>query len=64
MKYAGLKLNVKPIPSLPKLAYLAAYGAVFRKLKERLGFDRVRSLYGAAPISPDVLKFLMRSGFR
>jgi long-chain acyl-CoA synthetase len=63
MKYAGLKLNFKPIPLYLKLAYLAAYGAVFRKLKERLGFDRVRVAYsGAAPISPDVLKFFNAIG--
>ncbi|MDO9123434.1 MAG: long-chain fatty acid--CoA ligase [Deltaproteobacteria bacterium] len=63
MKYAGLKLNFKPIPLYLKTAYLAAYVAVFRKLKERLGFDRVRIAYsGAAPISPDVLKFFNAIG--
>jgi long-chain acyl-CoA synthetase len=63
MKYANLKLNFKPIPSYLKVAYLAAYAAVFRKLKERLGFDRVRIAYsGAAPISPDVLKFFNAIG--
>jgi long-chain acyl-CoA synthetase len=63
MKYAGLKLNFKPIPPYLKLAYLAAYAAVFRKLKERLGFDRVRIAYsGAAPISPEVLKFFNAIG--
>jgi long-chain acyl-CoA synthetase len=63
MKYADLKLNFKPIPPYLKLAYLAAYVAVFRKLKERLGFDRVRVAYsGAAPISPDVLKFFNAIG--
>ncbi|MBS3906390.1 MAG: long-chain fatty acid--CoA ligase [Syntrophaceae bacterium] len=63
MKYAGLKLNFKPIPLYLKAAYLAAYAAVFRKLKERLGFDRVRVAYsGAAPISPDVLKFFNAIG--
>ena len=63
MKYADLKLNFKPIPPYLKVAYLAAYVAVFRKLKERLGFDRVRVAYsGAAPISPDVLKFFNAIG--
>jgi long-chain acyl-CoA synthetase len=63
MKYADLKLTFKPIPAYLKLAYLAAYGAVFRKLKERLGFDRVRVAYsGAAPISPNVLKFFNALG--
>ena len=56
-------MNFKPIPLYLKLAYLGAYGAVFRKLKERLGFDRVRVAYsGAAPISPDVLKFFNAIG--
>lgn len=63
MKYANLKLNFKPIPPYLKAAYLAAYVAVFRKLKERLGFDRVRVAYsGAAPISPEVLKFFNAIG--
>lgn len=63
MKYADLKLNFKPIPPYLKVAYLAAYVTVFRKLKERLGFDRVRIAYsGAAPISPDVLKFFNAIG--
>jgi len=58
MKCAGLKLNCKPIPPYLKLGYGLAYLAVFRKLKERLGLDRVRVAYsGAAPISPDVLRF-------
>jgi long-chain acyl-CoA synthetase len=63
MKYADLKLNFKPIPLYLKAAYLGAYWAVFRKLKERLGFDRVRIAYsGAAPISPEVLKFFNAIG--
>ena len=63
MKHAGLKLGGKPVPPHIKLAYGAAYLAVFRKLKERLGFDRVRVAYsGAAPISPDVLKFFNAIG--
>jgi len=63
MKYANLKLNFKPVPPYLKAAYLIAYAAVFRKLKERLGFDRVRVAYsGAAPISPEVLKFFNAIG--
>jgi long-chain acyl-CoA synthetase len=63
MKYADLKLDFKPIPPYLKLAYLAAYLAVFRKLKERLGFNRVKlAISGAAPISPDVLKFFHAIG--
>ncbi len=63
MKRAGLRLSNKPVPLPLKVAYGAAYLAVFRKLKERLGFDRVRVAFsGAAPISPDVLKFFQAIG--
>jgi long-chain acyl-CoA synthetase len=51
-------------PSLPlTLAYRLAYFAVFRKLKERLGFDRVRlGFSGAAPISHNILKYFQSIG--
>jgi long-chain acyl-CoA synthetase len=63
MKHAELKLSYNPIPWILKVAYGMAYLAVFRKLKERLGFDRVRIAYsGAAPISPDVLRFFHAIG--
>ena len=40
------------------LAFALAHAAVFNKLKERLGLERVRlAVSGAAPISPDVLRF-------
>jgi long-chain acyl-CoA synthetase len=52
----------RPSPAL-RLAYGAAYLAVFRKLKERLGFDRVRlGFSGAAPISHNVLKYFQSIG--
>jgi long-subunit acyl-CoA synthetase (AMP-forming) len=36
---------------------------VFRKLNERLGFERIRVAYsGAAPIAPDVLAFFQAIG--
>jgi long-chain acyl-CoA synthetase len=45
------------------LAYHVAYFVVFRKLKERLGFDRVRlGVSGAAPISHEILKFFQSIG--
>jgi long-chain acyl-CoA synthetase len=48
---------------LMRLAYGAAYFAVFRKLKERLGFDRVRlGFSGAAPISHNILKYFQGIG--
>jgi len=60
---ATLKMNFKPVPSYLEAIYHLAYFAVFRKLKERLGFDRMRIAYsGAAPISPDVLHFFQSIG--
>jgi long-chain acyl-CoA synthetase len=58
MKHAELKLSGQEIPLYLKIAYGLSYLVVFRKLQERLGFDRVQlAISGAAPISPDVLKF-------
>ena len=52
------RLSPGGAPSGLKLAFALAHFAVFRKLKERLGFERVRvAISGAAPISPDVLRF-------
>jgi long-chain acyl-CoA synthetase len=46
-----------------RLAYGLAYFTVFRKLKERLGFDRVRlGFSGAAPISHNILKYFQSIG--
>jgi len=51
-----------PAPAL-RLAYQLAYFAVFRKLKERLGFDRVKiGISGAAPISHNILKYFQSIG--
>lgn len=45
------------------IAYQLAYFAVFRKLKERLGFDRVTiGFSGAAPISHNILKYFQSIG--
>jgi long-chain acyl-CoA synthetase len=52
------RLSPQGVGPLLKLAFAVAHGAVFNKLKERLGFERVRlAISGAAPISPDVLRF-------
>ena len=60
---ATLRMNFKPVPVYLEGLYQLAYFAVFRKLKERLGFDRMRMAYsGAAPISPDVLHFFQSIG--
>jgi long-chain acyl-CoA synthetase len=62
-KYAALKTSYQPISLWLRAAYALAYFATFRKLKERLGFDRVRLAFsGAAPISPDVLRFFQAIG--
>jgi len=62
-KYALLKTSHQPVSTWLHLAYGLAYFTTFRKLKERLGFDRVRLAFsGAAPISPDVLRFFQGIG--
>ena len=56
-------MDFEPVPLYLNLLYKLAYFCVFRKLKERLGFDRIRVAYsGAAPISPDVLHFFQSIG--
>ncbi len=60
---ATLKMNFKPVPIYVESLYQLAHLMVFRKLKERLGFDRMRVAYsGAAPIAPDVLHFFQSIG--
>ncbi|MFH1351092.1 MAG: long-chain fatty acid--CoA ligase [Pseudomonadota bacterium] len=60
---ATLQMNFKPVPFYFEVLYQLAHLAVFRKLKERLGFDRLRVAYsGAAPIAPDVLHFFQSIG--
>ncbi len=62
-KRADLKMAFKPVPFSLELLYKLAYAAVFRKLKERLGFDRIRVAYsGAAPIAPEILHFFQSIG--
>ena len=62
-KRADLIMNFKPILPHIKLLYQCAYFAVFRKLKERMGFDRMRMAYsGAAPIAPEILHFFQSIG--
>jgi long-chain acyl-CoA synthetase len=60
---ATLRMNFKPVPFHLEALYHLAHLAIFRKLKERLGFDRLRVAYsGAAPISPEVLHFFQSMG--
>jgi long-chain acyl-CoA synthetase len=64
----GTKYNNKAIvkakmPIYLALAYHLFYFIVFRKLKKRLGFDRIRvGASGAAPISHEVIKFFQSIG--
>jgi len=62
-KRATLTMDFNKVPLYLELLYRFAYFGVFRKLKERLGFDRIRvAISGAAPISPDVLHFFQSIG--
>jgi len=62
-KYNNCKLAKKLMPWYLYLGYQFAYFCVFWKLKERLGFDRVRlGFSGAAPISHEILKFFQSIG--
>ncbi|MFO7569037.1 MAG: AMP-binding protein [Smithellaceae bacterium] len=62
-KYNSFKLSGEPVPWYLYLAYQLAYFSVFWKLKERLGFDKVRlGFSGAAPISHEILKFFQSIG--
>ncbi len=62
--YAEVKLSKGKQPSQwQKFANFIAWFAILRKLKERLGFERMRLAFsGAAPISPEVLLFFHSIG--
>jgi long-chain acyl-CoA synthetase len=62
-KRATLMMEFKPVPASLELFYKMGHFVVFRKLKERLGFDRIRVAYsGAAPIAPEILHFFHSIG--
>lgn len=62
-KRASLRMSFKKVPFHVEVLYALGHLLVFRKLKKRLGFDRMRVAYsGAAPISPDVLHFFQAIG--
>jgi len=57
-KYGRVRFERKAVPVWLQLLRSFANLLVFYKLRERLGFDRVRvAISGAAPISPDVLRY-------
>ncbi|MBU2644717.1 AMP-binding protein, partial [bacterium] len=54
--------NVK-VPIFLTICFWMVYIAIFRKLKERIGFDRTRQCSsGGAPISPELLFFFQSMG--
>lgn len=57
-RYGRVRFEGGRIPLWLRLARFLANVMVFYKLRERLGFDQVRvAISGAAPISPDVLRY-------
>ncbi len=62
-KRADLIMDFKTPGLVLRIVYQLAYFAIFRKLKERLGFEKIRvAISGAAPISKDVLHFFQSIG--
>lgn len=65
LKRATLKMNFEKVPFYLDFLFILAHFAVFRKLKERMGFDRIRVAYsGAAPISAEMLRSYQAIGIR
>jgi len=59
------KLENKPVPLLWRILNGIAYFALFRTLKNQLGLLQTRiSVSGAAPLSPDLVKFYHSIGVR
>jgi long-chain acyl-CoA synthetase len=57
-RYGRVRFERGRVPVWLQLTRVIASTLVFYKLRERLGFDRVRlAISGAAPISPDVLRY-------
>jgi long-chain acyl-CoA synthetase len=62
-KRADFIMDSKPVNPFLNMLYFFAWFTVFRKLKERLGFENIRvAISGAAPISKDVLRFFQSIG--
>lgn len=60
---AEQKMYGKPISGTQNILYKLAQFLVFKKLRERLGMERMRIAYsGAAPISPKILHFFHAIG--
>jgi long-chain acyl-CoA synthetase len=62
-KLADLKFEKKPVPLGWRILYGLAYAGLFRALKDRLGFTRIRSAStGGAALGPDVFRFFHAMG--
>ena len=62
-KWSEYKFEKKAPPVYLKILYLLAYVAVFKALKDRLGFSNIRSATtGGAALGPDTFKFFHALG--
>ena len=62
-RWADFKFEKKPPPLAWKILYWIAYAAMFRALRDRLGFSKVRSaMTGGAALGPDVFRFFHALG--
>jgi long-chain acyl-CoA synthetase len=62
-RWAEFKFEKKKPPLGWKILYWLAYAAMFRALRDRLGFSKVRSaLTGGAALGPDVFRFFHALG--
>ncbi|HYG69326.1 MAG TPA: AMP-binding protein [Anaeromyxobacteraceae bacterium] len=62
-RVADLRFEKKPVPLGTRARYLIAHAALFRALKDRLGFTNIRSAStGGAALGPDVFRFFHAMG--
>ncbi len=62
-RVSRMRLDRHDVPLWWRFLFGLAYFCVFRKLRERLGLERVRiAISAAAPISPDVIRFFRGLG--
>ncbi len=62
-RIADFKFEKKPVPAGWNLLYWVAWVCLFRALKDRLGFTRIRSATtGGAALGPDVFRFFHALG--
>lgn len=62
-RWADFKFEKKRPPLVWRITYWLAYAALFRALRDRLGFSRVRTaMTGGAALGPDVFRFFHALG--